>query len=276
MSLRAGRWVGLVLALVSSAHSGYTQQNFNAEREQTRTVPMGPVPPEDQDILRLQGQVQQKNTAIRMQAIRGLANIGGRTSVMILRDVVDFRKERDQAVRIAGVKALGQIGSLRGSSLTLEVLNIALDDPDETVRKRTVAAFRNTGTAHACPYLGYVIQNDRSVAVRLEAVDMLKRIGTYLAIPPLSDAVKDRDGTVRAKAADALGKLGELDRNVAPILGAAFATEKSVAVKLQIVGALGMVREHAGLTFLKTAMGDKDPTVRKRATEVYSRVIAYE
>ena len=232
--------------------------------------------PEDQDVLKLQEQLQQKNSAIRIQAIKGLAVIGGQTGVMILRDAVDFQREKDKAVRIEAVKALGAIGSLRNSRIVLEVLNIPLVDPDETVRKRTVQAFRNSGTAHACPYLGYAIQNDRSVSVRLEAVDMLKRIGTHLAIPPLADAIKDRDAGVRGRAADALGKVGELDRNVAPILGAAFGTEKSVAVKLQIVGALGMVREHAGLSFLKVAMSDRDPTVRKHATEVYSRVIAFK
>ena len=276
MALRpTGLLLGVALALfvcgVASA-----QQNFDAERDRVRQMPMGPVSPDDQDVLKLQDQIKQKAPAIRIQAIKGLANIGGQTSVMILRDVVDFQREKDQAVRIEGVKALGQIGSLRDNRITLEVLNISLVDPDETVRKRTVQAFRNAGTAYACPYLGYAIQNDRSVAVRLEAVDMLKRIGTHFAIPPLANAVKDRDEAVRSKAADALGKVGELDRNVAPILGAAFETEKSVAVKLQIVGALGMVREHAGLSFLRTAMSDKDPTVRKHATEVYSRVIAFK
>ena len=266
---------GVALALLVCGVAS-AQQNFDAERDRVRQMPMGPVSPDDQDVLKLQDQIKQKAPAIRIQAIRGLAGIGGQTSVMILRDVVDFQREKDLAVRIEGVKALGQIGSLRDNRITLEVLNICLVDPDETVRKRTVAAFRATGTAYACPYLGYAIQNDRSVSVRLEAVDMLKRIGTRFAIPPLSDAVKDRDEAVRGRAADALGKVGELDRNVAPILGAAFGTEKSVAVKLQIVGALGMVREHAGLSFLTVAMSDKNPTVRKHATEVYSRVIAFK
>lgn len=254
----------------------FAQQDFDAEREWTRGLPMTPAQLSDREVLKLQDQLREKNPAIRIQAIKGLAVIGGQTSVMILRDVVDFQREKDKAVRIEAVKALGQIGSLRDSRITLEVLNIPLVDPDETVRKRTVQAFRNTGTAHACSYLGEAIRKDRSVGIRLEAVDMLKRIGTRLAIPPLADAIRDRDETVRGKAADALGKIGELDRNVAPILGVAFATEKSVGVKLQIVGALGMVREHAGLDYLKVAMSDRDPTVRKHATEVYSRVIAFK
>jgi HEAT repeat protein len=114
------------------------------------------------------------------------------------------------------------------------------------------------------------------VSVRLEAVDMLQRIGTRFAIPPLSEALKDPNESVRAKAADALGKIGLLEKDIAGILGAAFATEKSVAVRIQMVGALGMVRERAGLDYLKVAMLDKDPTVRKHATEVYSRVIAFK
>lgn len=252
------------------------QQDFKAERGQTRQQPMGSVPPDDQVVLKLQEQIRQKNSAIRIQAIKGLANIGGQTSVMILRDVVDFQKEKDKAVRIEAVKALGQIGSLPDNRILLQVLNIPLVDPDETVRKRTMQALRNAGTAYACPYLGEAIRRDPSVSVRLEAVDMLRRIGTRFAIPPLSVALKDRNESVRAQAADALGKIGELDKSIAPILGSAFTTEKAVGVKIQIVGALGMVREHAGLEYLKAAMSDKDPTIRKHATEVYSRVIAFK
>ena len=256
--------------------AAFGQEDFKAEREQTRRLPMTPAQLSDQEVLNLQGQIRQKNPTIRIQAIKGLANIGGETSVMVLRDVVDFQKEKDKAVRIEAVKALGKIGSLPDSRITLQVLNIALADPDETVRKRVVQAFRNMGTAHACPYLGEVIRRDPNLGVRLEAVDMLQRIGTRLAIPPLEKAIRDPNESVRAKAADALGKIGELDRSIAPILGAAFATEKSVGVKLQIVGALGMVREHAGLAYLQVAMTDKNPTIRKRATEVYSRVIAFK
>jgi HEAT repeat protein len=278
MGLVRKKGVGLalmgLLLLACVAASG--QEDFEAERERTRRLPMTPAQLSDLEVLRLQGQIRQKDPAIRIQAIRGLANIGGETSVMVLRDVADFEREKDKAVRIEAVKALGRIGSLPDSRITLQVLSIALDDPDETVRKRAVQAFRNTGTAHACPYLGWTIQNDRNVGVRLEAVDMLQRIGTHLAIPPLERAIRDPIEGVRAKAADALGKIGELDRSIAPILGAAFATEKSVGVKLQIVGALGMVRERAGLEYLQVAMADKNPTIRKHATEVYSRVIAFK
>jgi len=37
-----------------------------------------------------------------------------------------------------------------------------------------------------------------------------------------------------------------------------------------------MVREHAGLEYLRVAMTDKNPTIRKHATEVYSRVVAFK
>lgn len=263
-------------AILIFCAGAFGQQDFDLERQQTRQQPMTPAQLSDQEVLKLRDQILQRNPAIRIQAIKGLAVIGGQTSVMILRDVVDVQKEKDKAVRIEAVKALGQIGSLRDSRITLEVLNISLVDPDETVRKRTVRAFRNAGTAYACPYLGEAIRKDRSVSVRLEAVDMLQRIGTRFAIPPLSEALKDPNESVRAKAADALGKIGLLEKDIAGILGAAFVTEKSVAVRIQMVGALGMVRERAGLDYLKVAMSDKDPTVRKHATEVYSRVIAFK
>ena len=254
----------------------FGQQDFDAERKLTRGLSMGPVPRDQQVILKLQEQIRQKEPSIRIQAIKGLANIGGQVSVMILRDVVDVEKEKDKAVRIEAVKALGQIGSLPDSRIVLQVLNIPLVDPDDSVRKRTVQAYRNAGTSFASAYLGEAIRKDRSVSVRLEAVDMLKRIGTRFAILPLSEALRDRNESVRRKAAGSLGKIGMLERRVANILGAAFAEEKSTAVKLEIVGSLGMVREQAGLEYLQLAMSDRSPTIRKFATKVYSRIIAFQ
>ena len=254
----------------------FGQQDFDTERKLTRGMPIGPVPRDQQVILKLQDQIRQKEPSIRIQAIKGLANIGGHVSVMILRDVVDVEKEKDKAVRIEAVKALGQIGSLPNSRIVLQVLNIPLVDPDDSVRKRTVQAYRNAGTAFASAYLGEAIRKDRSVSVRLEAVDMLKRIGTRFAIPPLSEALRDRNESVRRKAADSLGKIGKLERRVADIQGSSFAEEKSTAVKLEIVGSLGMVREQAGLEYLQLAMSDRSPTIRKFATKVYSRIIAFQ
>ncbi len=272
LNLRA--MIALNILLMSGTAFG--QQNFDAERKQTRGLSIGPIPRDQQVILELQDQIRQKEPSIRIEAIKGLANIGGHVSVMILRDVVDVEKEKDKAVRIEAVKALGQIGSLPDSRIVLQVLNIPLVDPDDSVRKRTVQAYRHAGTAFASAYLGEAIRKDRSVSVRLEAVDMLKRIGTRFAIPPLSEALRDRNESVRRKAADSLGKIGMLERRVADILGAAFAEEKSTAVKLEIVGSLGMVREQAGLEYLKLAMSDRSPTIRKFATKVYSRIIAFK
>ncbi len=266
----------IAVNILLTSGMAFGQQDFDAERKLTRGLSMGPVPRDQQVILKLQEQIRQKEPSIRIQAIKGLANIGGQVSVMILRDVVDVEKEKDKAVRIEAVKALGQIGSLPDSRIVLQVLNIPLVDPDDSVRKRTVQAYRNAGTAFASAYLGEAIRKDRSVSVRLEAVDMLKRIGTRFAIPPLSEALRDRNESVRRMAADSLGKIGMLERRVANILGAAFAEEKSTAVKLEIVGSLGMVREQAGLEYLKLAMSDRSPTIRKFATKVYSRIIAFQ
>ena len=81
---------------------------------------------------------------------------------------------------------------------------------------------------------------------------------------------------MRLSAADALGEVGKMERQVARHLGAAYTQENDVGVRLEIVGSLGLVRDREGLPYLQQALSDPNLTIRMRATEVYGRVLGLQ
>ena len=194
-------------------------------------------------------------------------------SALLLSQAMEDSLERDPAIRIEAAKGLGDIGGRQA----LEVLGIGLSDRDASVRKRVVQALRWAGTVFAVPYIKEALENDRAVDVRLEGVKMLRKIGTQFSINPLQAALMDdRDVSVRLAAADALGEVGKKERVVAKFLGSAFQVERNAGVKLEIVRSLGLVRDRAGVPYLQVAMQDRDLTIRLRATEVYGRVLGLQ
>ena len=222
----------------------------------------------------------------------------------MLTQAIDDSLEGDAAVRIEAAKGLGDIGGRQA----LSVLGIALDDSDPTVRMRTVESLRWAGTVFSIPYIQEALRNDPLVGVRLEAVRMLRKIGTQFSIQPLEEAlVTDREPGVRIAAADALVagrehdgdaaraglhqlgvdalhvrhggllvEVGKKEKDAARALGGAYTNERDIGVRLEIVGSLGLIRDRAGLMFLTTAMNDRDLTVRMKATQVYGRILGLQ
>ena len=236
----------------------------------TKVVTGGQIPTELQILYK---QLSDRDPAVRIKAVQSLSLIGGPMSALILAQAIDDSLERDAAVRIEAAKGLGDIGGRQA----LEVLGIGLDDRDATVRKRTVASLRWAGTVFAVPYIQAALRGDQEIGVRLEAVRMLRKIGTQFSVQPLVEALMgDRDNGVRIAAADALGEVGKKERQVARFLGEAYRQEKDMGVKMEIVGSMGLVRDRAGLPFLREAMEDRSSTVRMHATQIYGRVLGLQ
>ena len=233
-------------------------------------VDNGKIPPE---LRPLHDQLSARETALRIKAVQALALIGGPMSALLLVRAMDANLERAPAVRAEAAKGLGDIGGRQA----LEVLAFGLDDPDPTVRKRTVAALRWAGTVFSIAYIQIALRLDKSIAVRLEAVRMLRKIGTQFSVQPLVEALLgDPDVRIRMASADALGEVGKKERQVAQYLGEAYRQERDIGVRLEIVGSLGLVRERAGLPYLEEAMRDGNLAIRMRATRVYGRILGLQ
>ena len=138
-------------------------------------------------IFALQSMLEDKSSEIRMKAAEGLARVGGRRAVMILRrGLSDSRTE----VRIAVAEALGYVGG----RLALTVLSEARKDKAPEVRKRAVEALKDAGTISAIPIIQKAF-GDKNAGVRLHAALMLPKIGNRRGVPVLGEVVLSRHGS---------------------------------------------------------------------------------
>jgi len=229
---------------------------------------------------------------VRVRAAQGLALRGGPEGALLLLRAMDDSLESSAAVRIEAARGLGEIGGQQ----TLKVLGVGLKDPDPTVRMRVLESLRWAGTVFAVPYINIILNGDIKfqpdgtrlvlrpkdsiVGVRLQAVRMLRKIGTQFSLDALTLALtgdwRDRDSGIRKAAADALGEIGKKERDAARYLGTAYLSEQDMGVKLEIIGSLGLIRDKAGLPFLQQAMQDRNLTLRMKATQVYGRVLGLQ
>jgi HEAT repeat protein len=241
----------------------------------------GSVPAELQP---LHVQLFDPNPVVRIRAVQGLSLAGGPMAALLTLRAMDDSTEKSAAVRLEAALGLGEVAGRQA----LEVLGVGIDDADQTVRTRVLESLRWAGTVFAVPYISLALNGDPSnkrpkdkvIGVRLEAVRMLRKIGTQFSVQPLADALtgpqQDKDITIRKAAADALGEIGKKERDVARYLGNAYTPEKNLGVKLEIIKSLGKVRDRAGLPYLEVAMKDRNPTLKMRATRVYGRVLGLQ
>jgi HEAT repeat protein len=218
-------------------------------------------------IFALQTMLGDRSPEIRVRAARALRRVGGRRAVLILRRGLS---DRTVAVRIAVIEALGFIGG----TLALTVLSEALKDRAPEIRIRAVEALKDAGTVSAIPIIQKAF-GDKESSVRLHAALMLRKIGHRSGVPVLGRAVlADRDPSVREACARHLGTLGVKDPRSVGILSQVLTDDKSPAVRIRAVEALGFVQLPQAIPVLGTALADRDAGVRLRATEVMGRVLA--
>jgi HEAT repeat protein len=131
-----------------------------------------------------------------------------------------FGEERGEAAR-----ALGKIGA----SSSAASLTTALGDADERVRALAAEALgRLKGVKPLQPLIA-ILQKDPSFMVRRSTAEALGEMGDSQAVPPLIEALRDKEARVRVSAAKALAKLKDL-RAAAP-LASALAAETDADVR---------------------------------------------
>lgn len=143
---------------------------------------------------------------VRSRAALALGNIG---DVKAIQPLLRALKDQEDEVRIAACLGLS---SFKDPSTFDDITNVLLDDPKIEVRQAAARALGDTKHPAALPYLMEALHDpfwwyEREYA----AVDLLSAIEKMgmEAVPPLIDALQDKEGTVRKFAATLLGKLGD-------------------------------------------------------------------
>lgn len=143
---------------------------------------------------------------VRARAALALAKIGEPRSIQ---PILKLLKDPEDEVRIAACLALGLF---RNPSTFDEITNILLDDAKIEVRQAAARALGHTQHPAALPYLMEALRDpfwwyEREVQAGdlFTAIEMMGAV----AVEPLIEALRDKEGTVRRYAALLLGKLGD-------------------------------------------------------------------
>jgi HEAT repeat protein len=165
---------------------------------------------------------EDRNRTVRMQAAAALrwVELGPAQQEQVIRRLDELLDDRDRAVRTQALVTLGVLGP--GSGLVkLGHVRESLTDRDELVRFRAAEALGRFG-----PKAGGSVAalqsalKDRSEYVRRVAAASLAKIGAE-AVPTLTLGLSDKDYDVRKHAAVALGTVGPPARNALGALRAA-------------------------------------------------------
>jgi HEAT repeat protein len=209
----------------------------------------------------------------RLQAIEQLANSGDPAGIDVL---IEALQDRDGQVPVRAAEALGRLRVVRA----VPALMTALKDKEEYIRWAAADALAQLGEPAVEPLVALL--RDPNPVMRDVAIRTLGKIGPA-AVPGLSSALKNPLKAMRETAADALGGIHH-ERAVPPLLEAL--ADKELTVREKAARALVSVGTKA-VPSLFAALNHGNPEVKKRAawaleklgqepmTETYIRPIAH-
>jgi len=143
---------------------------------------------------------------VRSRAALALGKIGDAKAIQPLLPAL---KDKEDEVRIAACLALG---FFKDPSTFDDITNILLDDPKIEVRQAAAKALGNTRHPKALPFLMEALHDSYWWYERESAaVDLLRAIEKMgaIAVDPLIEALRDKEGTIRKFAAILLGDIGD-------------------------------------------------------------------
>jgi HEAT repeat protein len=166
--------------------------------------------------------------------------------------------------------AISVIGELRERSLLPE-LHHALKDSMLFVRERVTRVLQTVGDVSSLPPLREALWSEPDAAVRGNIAEALAKLGGAKELPALSQVLQhDEDEGVRARTAFALGE-ARLGAAVDPLVSAL--GDRSLSVRARAAEALGEIGDPRARSALeKSARSDPDSGVRASAAAALEKL----
>jgi HEAT repeat protein len=194
-----------------------------------------------------------------------LGRVGSAKAVPPLLETVQATRTEDADVREIALRALARIADPQAVGPLVE----ALKQAESWLAPRIADILVRHGEAVVEPMLQFLAEGSRHPA-RAWAANVLGEVRAQRAFPALVRALGDMDDEVRAKAAGALGKLG--DRRAVTYLLDHLLSDPAPFVRARIAGALGQFGDREVVDRLVRALGDPAWWVRMRSVEALEQI----
>lgn len=194
-----------------------------------------------------------------------LGRVGNAQAVPALLETVRATRSEDADVREIALRALARIGDPRA----VDPLVAALRTADVWLAPRIADILTRHGELAVAPMIALLEEGTRHPS-RAWAANVLGEVRAQRAFAPLVRALGDLDDEVRAKAAHALGRLG--DGRATPYLLEHLLTDPAPFVRARIAGALGRFGDPEVIERLVRSLGDPAWWVRMRSVEALEQI----
>ena len=194
-----------------------------------------------------------------------LGRVGSAKAVPALLETVQATQTEDADVREIALRALARIADPHA----VEPLVLALAQAESWLAPRIADILARHGDIVVDPLLALLHDSDRHTA-RAWAANVLGEIGAPAALPALIRSLDDPDDEVRAKAATALGRLGDR-RALQPLLDHLL-VDPAPFVRVRIASTLGQFGGPEVVNRLVRTLGDPAWWVRLRGVEALEQI----
>src|SRR5688572_10529224 len=194
-----------------------------------------------------------------------LGRVGGARAVPALLETVTATRTEDSDVREVALRALARIADPRA----VEPLIRALETADVWLAPRIADILTRHGEAAVDPLIAVLNDRDHRPA-RAWAANVLGEVGATRAFSALVRLLEDPEDEVRAKAAAALGRVG--DRRAVGYLLQHLLTDPAPFVRVRIASSPGQIGGPEVTERLVRALGDPAWWVRMRSVEALGQI----
>jgi HEAT repeat protein len=194
-----------------------------------------------------------------------LGRVGGAKAVPALLETVEATRTEDSDVREVSLRALARIADPGA----VEPLIRTLATADVWLAPRIADILSRHGDVVVDPLIAVLDDSSRQPA-RAWAANVLGEVRAQRAFPSLVRSLRDPEDEVRAKAATALGRLG--DRRAVGYLLEHLLTDPAPFVRARIASALGQFGGPEVIDRLVRALGDPAWWVRMRSVEALEQI----
>jgi len=191
-------------------------------------------------------------------------NLGTMQSQMAVAALINAVRDPVEDVRLAAVRALGQLNEPRGLRLLLRII----EEGDRWTGSRIVEALISVGpeiTSEIIPRL----EATTNINARLLYVQICGLLQITEALGPLFLLLRDHDKETRISAAKALGQIGDVSAVESLIISL---DDESWGARAQAAKALGALGDKQAVGKLKRALSDKNWWVRHNAADALYRL----